>query len=825
MRNITKLLFLGIALSLALNGCRPNPSPVISLSAYATTSTPPTPTTFLSTPTITLIPKGKAIVVVSADDSGAGTLRQAMLDAKPGNTITFDPKVFPPDNPTTIFLKTQEQEGIALPEFTQGYLTIDASDAGVILDGRDVQGEWVNCLSIRSNGNVIRGLQIVNFPGGGIGIMGGAKNNIIGGDRNLGLGPLGQGNLTSGNRTGIDLQDEDTSFNTVLGNLVGTDVNGLSARGNKDQEDTGIYIANGASHNTIGPGNVIAYNSAGIQIYKPDSLGNTITQNSIYDNGWIGILLMGNGNASLESPSIIGYNLTTGSITVFTCARCTVEIYSDKNGQGEVYEIQGTADDTGILTLDKGAPFKGPNLTAIATDEDGNTSRFSLPTTEINQPLLDVVASNVVQDGNNLPRIDLISKSSAQLEDNRMGTFTGGMWHPMYEPEVYPDATLDPNYILEMGFKRFRFAINHLDPDKIDWTKPDLLIDPSQDDFIASLANNGVKLTYVLTFWDTSYKANGGEIPAPRFRTEEEIQRYLKYVKFSVNHFKDRVEYYEIWNEPNRPEDLKYIEVDDYIELVKRTVPVIRQEYPEAKIIIGGISTFVEPGSRDYLFRLLNSDFMPLVDVISWHPMIGTSPAYEEQMQYYYEYPSLVQEIKEVAVAHGFKGEFEADEIHWPIPPQPEPPSPAYSNIQSVKYLTRSILTHLGMDVTVTQLLLVDNPQLYRTNAYLSTVMAGNKTINLPATIQSEAKYVKSYGFSLPNGDNLLAVWNDGSAVDYDTGIPFTLTIPDFANWNATGIDVLNGFEQKLITNSENGDLIIHDFLLKDYPIIIRLSK
>jgi hypothetical protein len=51
------------------------------------------------------------------------------------------------------------------------------------------------------------------------------------------------------------------------------------------------------------------------------------------------------------------------------------------------------------------------------------------------------------------------------------------------------------------------------------------------------------------------------------------------------------------------------------------------------------------------------------------------------------------------------------------------------------------------------------------------------------------------------------------------------LAIPDFADWNVTGIDVLNGFEQELMTSSENGDLIIPDFLLKDYPIIIRLSK
>jgi hypothetical protein len=103
--------------------------------------------------------------------------------------------------------------------------------------------------------------------------------------------------------------------------------------------------------------------------------------------------------------------------------------------------------------------------------------------------------------------------------------------------------------------------------------------------------------------------------------------------------------------------------------------------------------------------------------------------------------------------------------------------------------------------------------------------MAGNKPTNLPVTIQSEATIIRNYGFSLSNGDYLITVWNDGAAADFDPGIPTKLGIPGFADWNATGIDVLNGFEQELTTSSENGDLLISDFLLKDYPIIIRLSK
>ena len=138
--------------------------------------------------------------------------------------------------------------------------------------------------------------------------------------------------------------------------------------------------------------------------------------------------------------------------------------------------------------------------------------------------------------------------------------------------------------------------------------------------------------------------AQGGEVQYPRFQTEGEIQRYLDFVQFIVHHFKDRIQYYEIWNEPNLRDRIQWIEVEDYINLVKRAAPVIRQEYPEAKIVVGSTSSLDDPASKEYLFTILRSDIMHLVDVVEWHPMYGCSPECDWLRQYYYEYPSIVQE-------------------------------------------------------------------------------------------------------------------------------------------------------------------------------------
>ena len=77
-------------------------------------------------------------------------------------------------------------------------MKIDASNAGIILDGSNIGEDFVPCLQIISDGNAVRGLQFVNFaPSAGISLSGGAQHNLIGGDRHIGSGPLGQGNLAS----------------------------------------------------------------------------------------------------------------------------------------------------------------------------------------------------------------------------------------------------------------------------------------------------------------------------------------------------------------------------------------------------------------------------------------------------------------------------------------------------------------------------------------------------------------------------------------------------------------------------------------------------
>ena len=67
--------------------------------------------------------------------------------------------------------------------------------------------------------------------------------------------------------------------------------------------------------------------------------------------------------------------------------------------------------------------------------------------------------------------------------------------------------------------------------------------------------------------------------------------------------------------------------------------------------------------------------------------------------------------------------------------------------------------------------------------------------------IQTDVATIKTYYFSLPNGDRLVTLWTDGIALDDNYGFLSTRTLSGLSDWTATGVYDLNGFEQKNITN------------------------
>ena len=375
-----------------------------------------------------------------------------------------------------------------------------------------------------------------------------------------------------------------------------------------------------------------------------------------------------------------------------------------------------------------------------------------------------------------------------------------------------------------MTINEGEYFTNELGGLSLDWSKPELSILPEHDNYVTDLVSHGITITYMLTFWDKANHPEGWEVQ-PRFKTEEEISRYLEYVRFIVSHFEGRVRYYELWNEPNIPGPLQYIEPADYIDLAKRTIPVIKEIDPQAKIVVGSTSGSDDPGSREYLFKILNSDLMPMADVVSWHPLYGNVPGGGLFPEYYASYPSLLSEIIDTAKRNGFQGEFNAGEITYQGPVEGSSDHPSFSDIVAAKYTARGIILHLGNDVSAGVGTWSAMPLHTNTIKNIANIFAGASADTFDVVIGTDAQNIKAFTFTKTDGSKLVAVWTDGVAVENDSGMPATVTIPGFSAGQVTGIDVLYGFEQPLIISSENGNLVIRDLLIKDYPTILQITE
>jgi CSLREA domain-containing protein len=227
-----------------------------------------------------------------------------------------------------------------------------------------------------SNGNVVQGNYIGTDATGtadlgnsdsGVFITASASSNAIGG------ASAGAGNVISGNdRWGVEIPHVGVTGNLVLGNYIGSDATGTADLGNTQG---GVWISgpgNTIGGTTAGAGNVIAYNgSDGVRVSGGTATGNTIRGNSIHSNGGKGIENINGGNTELAPPIITG----VGSVGGTACANCTVDIYSDSEDEGRIYEGSVQAGPSGDFTW-PGMPT-GPNVTATATDASGNTSEFS----------------------------------------------------------------------------------------------------------------------------------------------------------------------------------------------------------------------------------------------------------------------------------------------------------------------------------------------------------------------------------------------------------------------------------------------------------------
>lgn len=93
------------------------------------------------------------------------------------------------------------------------------------------------------------------------------------------------------------------------------------------------------------------------------------------------------------------------------------------------------------------------------------------------------------------------------------------------------------------------------------------------------------------------------------------IEDWKKFVKKVVTHYKGRIRYWQIWNEPDIQKFWKGTP-EEYINLQKISYEVIKEVDPSIKVLSAGL----DGNGEKYLDKLLDLNLASYCDIIAFHP-------------------------------------------------------------------------------------------------------------------------------------------------------------------------------------------------------------
>ncbi|QDT35916.1 cadherin-like domain-containing protein [Stratiformator vulcanicus] len=310
--------------------------------------------------------------VTNTNDSGAGSLRQAIINANanPGaDVIDFH---IPGSGSHVIYLDS------ALPLITDE-VTIDATTeadflpGGVIvtIDGTSAGGsaDGLN-FNTGSDGSALYGLGIQNFDNPAV---------RVADTSDITIGGVDAGNQIINNEDWGILIAWGASDVDVIGNAIGTDFSGTAVLGNGE----GITVGNANDITVgglnVGEGNFIAHNAdAGIDILSSAGNDITILGNAIWGNANLGIDIGSDGVSSNDSGDGDGGPNGTQNFPVLSAAvtndGSTIEISGSLNSNASTdYRIEFFASAAGDGTgHGEGRTYLG--YTDVSTDGSGDAT-------------------------------------------------------------------------------------------------------------------------------------------------------------------------------------------------------------------------------------------------------------------------------------------------------------------------------------------------------------------------------------------------------------------------------------------------------------------
>ncbi len=391
------------------------------------------------------------------------------------------------------------------------------------------------------------------------------------------------------------------------------------------------------------------------------------------------------------------------------------------------------------------------------------------------------------------------------------------------------------------------------------------------DEIVDNLLSRGMKPWFCLCYGNQLYTPTAdnkyGAIGHPPIKTQEERDAWCAYVSACVKHFCGRIDYFEIWNEPDGGHCWRHgVNAAEYGEFAIMTAKAIRAQQPDAKIIAGSFFTEIS-----YIYDMFKTGLAPYIDYITYH-------------RYKYVPDNGVEKFTEAlrATIRLFSDKIEIIQgetgTHSRYSTNGALPGADWSERKQAKFLLRKLVGDLAYDVAFTSYftaadmfeniitdtgtkteqyygffgVLGENfdengiplgtyyqKESYRAFRALCSVMDGTEEhVHLPLYFESgyssliggndenpfsDRSNIYSFGFMLPGNVHALAYWKGTDILTTE----FSSTVSAKAMGLSADvhiIDLMDGTVYSLepsVCSSSDGKVILSHIPIKDYPLLL----
>lgn len=455
----------------------------------------------------------------------------------------------------------------------------------------------------------------------------------------------------------------------------------------------------------------------------------------------------------------------------------------------------------------------------------------------------------------------VIPKKSSEVKKCFVGLGFEKLDRDVFDPEKAYDK------VANLGVKMIRLLSGWQKTEKTPGVYDFLWLDKVVNNLIDRGLVPWLCLSYGNEVYDDNAKNIVGGTACPPVHNDMQKNAWKNYVKAVAEHFKDRITYYEIWNEPEwcwtdgaHPED--------YGKMCISSIEAIKSVYPNAKIIIGALAGqdlfFIDtvlktPGLAkevDFVsFHLYNhkeSMIIPFVKSLralckTYNPKIEiingesgcqsangagamSGGAWNEEIQAKYVARHVIANIMAEVEFFSYFSALDMREALFVNKEKYDAKDFGYFG------LIRADFDQSGFATGDYSL----KPSYYVMQNYCSVFADGFELCELPVwkkPLENPSIFqwdcddltVAMQGFRKENGSAALVYWNSLDIMtinNYEGSISFiAANIPNDLHI----VDPLSGaiFElpSKMVVNQKDGHLILKNLPLRDYPLILTFGK